>query len=61
VPDVVGRQPGVARAALLDAMLTVQTRYKKSPAASRGTVLEQSPAAGRSQPAYTQVTITVGE
>jgi beta-lactam-binding protein with PASTA domain len=60
VPNVVGQQAAAARAALLDAKLTVKTEYRKD-AKSRGTVLAQSSAAGGSQPAYTQVTITVGE
>jgi eukaryotic-like serine/threonine-protein kinase len=60
VPDVVGQKAGAARATLLDANFTVKTVYKKA-AQSRGTVLAQNPAAGGSQPAYTQITITVGE
>jgi serine/threonine-protein kinase len=61
VPDVTGRKAGAARAALLDATLTVKTEYEKGPAAKAGSVLTQSPAAGASVPAYTQVTIVVGE
>jgi eukaryotic-like serine/threonine-protein kinase len=61
VPDVTGQKAGAARAALLDAKLTVRTEYEKSPAAKAGSVLSQSPAAGTSVPAYTQVTIVVGE
>jgi beta-lactam-binding protein with PASTA domain len=61
VPDVVGQKAASARAALLDAKFTVKTVYKKASGSSRGGVLSQSPAAGNSQPAYTQVTITVGE
>ncbi len=59
VPNVVGQKAGAARAALLDAKLTVRTVDKQGPAKSRGVVLAQSPSGG-SQPAYTQVTITVG-
>ena len=61
VPNVVGQKAGSARAALLQAKLTVRTEYKKGPAKSAGVVLSQSPAAGGSAPAYTQVTITVGQ
>ncbi|HZR96353.1 MAG TPA: PASTA domain-containing protein [Gaiellaceae bacterium] len=57
VPDVVGQKAAAARAALLDAKLTVKTAYKKG---KRGVVLAQSVAGGQSQPAWTQVTITVG-
>jgi serine/threonine-protein kinase len=61
VPDVTGQKAGAARAALLEAKLTVKTEYKKAPAAKAGSVLSQSPGTGASAPAYTQVTITVGE
>jgi serine/threonine-protein kinase len=61
VPNVVGQKAAAARAALLDAKFTVRTEYKKASAGSRGAVLSQSPAAGDSQPAFTQVTVTVGE
>jgi serine/threonine-protein kinase len=60
VPNVVGQKAGAARAALLDAKLLVKTEYKRGPAKSTGVVLSQSPAAGQSEPAYTQVTIVVG-
>jgi eukaryotic-like serine/threonine-protein kinase len=58
VPNVVGQKAGSARAALLQAKLTVRTEYRKGAA---GVVLAQTPAAGGSVPAYTQVTITVGQ
>jgi eukaryotic-like serine/threonine-protein kinase len=58
VPNVVGQKAGTARAALLEAKLTVRTEYRKGTA---GVVLAQSPAAGSAAPAYTQVTITVGQ
>jgi len=61
VPNVVGQKAAAARAALLEAKFTVRTEYKKASAGSRGAVLSQSPAAGDSQPAFTQVTVTVGE
>jgi beta-lactam-binding protein with PASTA domain len=61
VPNVVGQKAAAARAALLDAKFTVKTVNKKASGSSRGAVLAQSPVAGDSQPAYTQVTITVGE
>jgi beta-lactam-binding protein with PASTA domain len=60
VPNVVGQKAAAARAALLAAKLTVKTAYRKGPAKSVGVVLSQTPAAGSSQPAWTQVTITVG-
>jgi beta-lactam-binding protein with PASTA domain len=60
VPNVVGQKASSARAALLAAKLTVRTDFKKGPAKSVGVVLSQSPAAGGSVPAYTQVTIVVG-
>jgi serine/threonine-protein kinase len=59
VPDLTGQKAGAARAALLGAKLTVKTEYRKGPAAKAGSVLSQSPAAGTSVPAYTQVAITV--
>ncbi|MDX6466560.1 MAG: eukaryotic-like serine/threonine-protein kinase [Gaiellaceae bacterium] len=58
VPNVVGQKAGAARAALLAAKLTARTQYRKGTA---GVVLAQSPAAGGQAPAYTQVTITVGQ
>lgn len=61
VPDVVGQKAGAARAALLQAKVTVRTEYKKGAAKDVGVVIAQSPAAGRSAPAYTQVTLTVGQ
>ena len=60
VPDLVGQKASAARAALLDATLTVKTIYKKGPAKNVGVVAAQSPPAGGSAPAYTQITITVG-
>jgi eukaryotic-like serine/threonine-protein kinase len=60
VPNVVGQKAGAARAALLDAKLTVKTEDRKGPGKNAGVVLSQSPAAGQSEPAYTQVTIVVG-
>jgi serine/threonine-protein kinase len=59
VPNVVGQKASAARAALLDAKLTVKTVFKKSPSKSVGVVLAQTPTTG-AVPAYTQVTITVG-
>jgi serine/threonine-protein kinase len=56
IPDVTGRSAAEARAALLDAKLTVRTAYKNGKA---GVVLGQSPTG--QAPAYTQVTITVGQ
>lgn len=56
VPDVVGKTAATARAALLEAKLTVRTTYRKG---KRGVVLAQTPRGG-SLPAYTQVTIAVG-
>jgi eukaryotic-like serine/threonine-protein kinase len=55
IPDVTGQTAAQARAALLQAKLTVKTVYKSGKA---GVVLAQSPTG--SAPAYTQVTITVG-
>jgi eukaryotic-like serine/threonine-protein kinase len=60
VPNVVGQKAAAARAALLAEPLTVRTEYKKGPAKSIGVVLSQSPAAGGTAPAYTQVAIVVG-
>jgi beta-lactam-binding protein with PASTA domain len=60
VPNVVGQKSAAARAALLAAKLTVKTTYKKGRAKEVGTVLSQTPAAGSSQPAWTQVAIVVG-
>jgi len=60
VPDVTGRQAAAARAALLDAGLTVKTEYRHATAAEKGTVLSQSPGGGATAPAYTQVTVVVG-
>jgi eukaryotic-like serine/threonine-protein kinase len=56
VPDVTGRSAAEARAALLQAQLTVRTVYKNGKA---GVVLGESPTG--SVPAYTQVTIAVGK
>ena len=55
IPAVTGRTAAEARAALLQATLTVRTVYRSGKA---GVVLGQSPTG--SAPAYTQVTITVG-
>jgi beta-lactam-binding protein with PASTA domain len=60
VPNVVGQKAGAARAALLDAKILTKTEYKRGPAKNAGVVLSQSPAAGQSEPAYTQVSIVVG-
>jgi eukaryotic-like serine/threonine-protein kinase len=60
VPNVVGQKAAAARAALLAKPLTVRTEYKKGPAKSIGVVLSQTPAAGSTAPAYTQVTLVVG-
>jgi serine/threonine-protein kinase len=56
VPDVVGQSAADARAALAQAKLTFTTVYKHG---RPGIVLAESPAG--SQPAYTQVAITVGQ
>jgi eukaryotic-like serine/threonine-protein kinase len=61
VPDVVGQKAGAARATLMQAKLTVRTEYRKGAAKDAGVVLAQAPAAGTGAPAYTQVTITVGQ
>jgi beta-lactam-binding protein with PASTA domain len=55
VPDVVGKTAADARAALLQAKLTVRTTYKQG---KTGVVLGESPTG--SQPAWTQITISVG-
>ena len=55
IPDVTGKTAAEARAALLQAKLTVRTTYKSG---KGGVVLGESPAG--SAPAYTQVTISVG-
>jgi serine/threonine-protein kinase len=55
IPDVTGQTAAQARAALLEAKLTVKTVYKKG---KTGVVLDESPTG--SAPAYTQVTISVG-
>ena len=55
VPNVVGQKASAARAALLAAKLTVKTVYKKG---KIGIVLAETPTG--SVPAYTQITITVG-
>ena len=55
IPDVTGQTAAQARAALLQAKLTVKTVYKNGKA---GLVLGESPTG--SAPEYTQVTITVG-
>lgn len=56
IPDVTGKTAAEARAALLQAKLTVKTAYEKG---QRGVVLQESPTG--TAPAYTQVTITVGK
>ena len=55
IPDVTGQTAAAARAALLQATLTVRTTYRKG---TPGVVLAESPTG--SAPAYTQVTIAVG-
>lgn len=55
IPDVTGQTAADARAALLQAKLTVRTTYKQG---KTGVVLGQSPSG--SAPAWTQVTISVG-
>jgi beta-lactam-binding protein with PASTA domain len=55
VPDVVGRSASDARAALAQAKLTFKTVYKQGKA---GIVLAETPTG--TQPAYTQVVLTVG-
>jgi eukaryotic-like serine/threonine-protein kinase len=56
IPSVTGQTAAQARAALLQAKLTVKTIYKSGKA---GVVLAESPTGAA--PAYTQVTITVGK
>jgi beta-lactam-binding protein with PASTA domain len=58
VPNVVGRQAAAARAALLQAKLTVRTEYRRSTKQRVGVVLGETPAG--TQPAWTQITIVVG-
>jgi eukaryotic-like serine/threonine-protein kinase len=60
VPNVVGQKAAAARAALLGSKLTVRTVFHKGPAKEIGVVVGETPAAGSAEPAYTQVTITVG-
>jgi len=55
VPNVVGQKTSAARATLVGAKLTVKTVYKKG---TIGIVLAETPTG--SVPAYTQITITVG-
>jgi beta-lactam-binding protein with PASTA domain len=55
IPDVTGKTAAEARAALLQAKLTVKTAYRQG---QRGVVLGESPTG--TAPAYTQVTISVG-
>jgi serine/threonine-protein kinase len=55
VPNVVGQKASAARATLVGAKLTVKTVYKKG---TIGIVLAETPTG--SVPAYTQITITVG-
>jgi beta-lactam-binding protein with PASTA domain len=56
VPNVVGQSASDARAALAQAKLTFKTVYKHGKA---GVVLSEAPTG--SQPAYTQVVLTVGQ
>jgi beta-lactam-binding protein with PASTA domain len=56
IPDVTGKTAAEARAALLQAKLTVKTAYQQG---QRGVVLQESPTG--TAPAYTQVTISVGK
>jgi serine/threonine-protein kinase len=58
VPNVVGQKAAAARAALLDAKLTVKTVDKQGPPKSIGVVLAEAPTG--TVPAYTQITLTVG-
>jgi len=55
IPDVTGQTAAAARAALLQAKLTVRTTYRQG---KTGVVLGQSPTG--TAPAWTQVTIAVG-
>jgi eukaryotic-like serine/threonine-protein kinase len=56
IPDVTGKTAGEARAALLQAKLTVRTTYQNG---KPGVVIRESPTG--TAPAYTQVTISVGK
>jgi len=56
IPDVTGKTAAEARAALLQAKLTVRTTYEQG---ATGVVLGESPTG--TAPAYTQVTISVGK
>jgi len=56
IPDVTGKTAGEARAALLQAKLTVRTTYEKG---KPGIVIRESPTG--TAPAYTQVTVSVGK
>jgi serine/threonine-protein kinase len=58
VPNVTGQKAAAARAALLNAKLTAKTVYKKGPAKDVGVVVAETPTG--SEPAYTQITLTVG-
>jgi beta-lactam-binding protein with PASTA domain len=58
VPSLTGQKAAAARAALLNAKLTARTAYRKGPAKDVGVVLAESPTG--TQPAYTQITLTVG-
>ena len=59
IPGVTSAKAAAARASLLDAELTVRTEYRHSQPRELGTVLSQTPGAGATVPAYTQVTIVV--
>jgi serine/threonine-protein kinase len=61
VPNVLGQKAAAARAALLQAKLTVRTQYKKVAKKDVGVVVAQAPGGGGSAPAYSQVTLTVGQ
>jgi beta-lactam-binding protein with PASTA domain len=61
VPNVVGKQAPDARQTLLAAGFTVKTTAAKTKPKDVGLVASQQPAAGSSQPRYTQVTIVVGQ
>jgi eukaryotic-like serine/threonine-protein kinase len=56
IPDVTGKTAAEARAALLQAKLTVRTTYEQG---KPGIVIRESPTG--TAPAYTQVTISVGK
>lgn len=58
VPNVVGQKAAAARSALLAAKLTARTVYRKGPAKRIGVVLAETPTG--KQPAFTQITLTVG-